>query len=66
MILETESEIINKNIELEFRSIDTKEPFNRKTMSNWSDKEDNSKDNDTVKKYIKDAEKQLQKELFLF
>ena len=42
-------------LDLEFRTIDTKEPFNRKTMSNWSDKDDNSKDNNTVKKYIKDA-----------
>lgn len=52
---ETKKEIISPNLELEFRNIDTKEPFNRKTMSNWSDDGDNSKDNDTVKKYIKDA-----------
>jgi len=52
---ETKKEIISPNLELEFRIIDTKEPFNRNTMSNWSNGIDNSKDNDTVKKYIKDT-----------
>ena len=39
-------------MELEFRIIDTKTPFNRNTMTNWSDGNDNSKDNDKVNKYI--------------
>lgn len=51
----TEKEIIKDKIDLEFRTIDTKEPFNRNTMSNWSDNTDKSKDNDVVTKYIKDA-----------
>ena len=52
---ETEPEIIDPGLELEFRTIDTKEPFNRRTMSNWSNGIDNSKDNDKVKQYIQDA-----------
>lgn len=51
----TKQEIFKEKLKLEFRSIDTKEPFNRNTMSNWSDNTDNSRDNDVVKKYIKDA-----------
>lgn len=52
---ETKPELIIDVPRLEFRIIDRKEPFNRKTMSNWSNGADNSKDNEVVKKYIKDA-----------
>ena len=52
---EAEQEIIKGKMNLEFRIIDTKNPFNRNTMSNWSNGTDNSKDNDTVTEYIKDA-----------
>lgn len=53
---ETKSEIIVGNkLNLEFRVIDTTNPFNRNTMSNWSYGTDNSKDNDIVKNYILNA-----------
>lgn len=54
-IVTPDEEIINLGLALEFRFIDTKEPFNRNTMSNWSDGTNNSKNNDVVKKYIKEA-----------
>lgn len=40
------------NLDLELRLIDTKNPFNRKTKTNWCDDNDCSKDNNIVKKYI--------------
>ena len=45
----------NGKLDLEFRIIDTNEPFNRNTMSNWSDGTDNSKNNNSVEKYILNA-----------
>ena len=39
-------------IQLEFRVIDTNKPFDRKTNSNWSDKTDDTIDNNKVKQYI--------------
>lgn len=39
-------------LDLEFRIIDIKKPFNRNTKINWCDGNDCSKDNDVVKKYI--------------
>ena len=49
---ETKGELLDPELKLEFRIIDTNNPFNRKTMSNWSYGTDNSKDNNTVKNYI--------------
>jgi len=43
----------NGELELEFRTIDTTNPFNRKTNANWCDGNDCSKDNNTVITYIK-------------
>ena len=58
----TEEQIItyeekeNGKIDLEFRIIDRKEPFNRETNSNWCDESGNcSKDNELVKKVIKES-----------
>lgn len=51
----SDPEIIIGDLNLEFRTIDTKAPFNRKTMSNWSDGTNRSKDNAVVNKYIKNA-----------
>lgn len=42
----------DNNLDLELRLIDTKNPFNRKTKSNWCDGNDCSKDNNIVKQYI--------------
>ena len=53
-----ESKIVdlqNSRLNLEFRVVDTEKPFNRTTMSNWSDGLDDSKNNAVVQKYIKDA-----------
>ena len=57
----TEQEIIkyppgtDGKLDLEFRIVDTKNPFNRRTMSNWSDVLDNSSNNNIVIRYIKEA-----------
>lgn len=40
------------NIDLEFRVVDTTNPFNRNTKSNWSDGTNNNKNNQTVKDHI--------------
>lgn len=52
----------NNELYLEFRIIDTKEPFNRNTNSNWSYGKDNSKDNKYVKDYIINANNSYNKE----
>lgn len=44
----------NGNLELEFRSIDKNQPFNRKTNSNWCDEESCASDNNTVQSVIKE------------
>lgn len=52
---ETKDELIIQNgMELEFRTIDSKLPFNRETKSNWCGTDCN-KDNDVVNTYIKDS-----------
>lgn len=43
----------NGKISLEFRTVDTSQPFNRPTNSNWSDGSDNSADNSVVQEHIK-------------
>lgn len=44
------------NVDLEFRVVDTNNPFNRNTKSNWSDGMDNNKNNNKVTEYITNSD----------
>lgn len=53
---------INGNLDLEFRTIDTNNPFNRNTNSNWCDGNDCSKGNNIVITYIKNRNNSYNKD----
>lgn len=46
----------NGELKIEFRTIDTNNPFNRNTRSNWGDGTNKSKNNKTVKEYITNSD----------